>query len=145
MERTKLSTRLRLTFLAMITLASLTLAGAVAEAGQAGPQPPANTVLAVPVVEDYCGNGVVDVPDTGPSFDFHKACAIHDDCYSNGGTEADRRACDTDFLNNMLATCAHMWRWPDPRLANCRSVAFTYYLGVRLGGWAFFPYGAVYH
>jgi len=35
---------------------------------------------------------------------FHVAAAVHDNDYSVGGTEADRRQADEDFLTGMLAT-----------------------------------------
>jgi hypothetical protein len=99
-----------------------------------------SSVQAIPIL-DYCGNDVVDVPDSGPTFNFAEACAIHDDCYSNGGTESDRRACDAEFLSNMRASCSEMWPNQFFKRRACTNVALTYYLGVALGGWAFFPYG----
>ena len=86
---------------------------------------------------DYCGNSVIDVPDSGPGFDFSDACAAHDDCYSIPGTENHRTACDEEFLTDMLLSCEEQQRL---KRLGCITRAYTYYLGVRLGGWAFFPY-----
>ncbi len=93
---------------------------------------------------NYCGiEGYFDVPDAQPGlFDFADACMGHDECYGNGGTEADRRSCDREFLDEMLASCSDMWssrQWFKAR--SCASVAYTYYTAVHLGGWLFFPYG----
>jgi hypothetical protein len=91
---------------------------------------------------DYCGvEGVLDVPDSGATFDFTDACAAHDACYAQGGTEADRRSCDQQFLEDMLQSCSDAWPNQWFKRHACDSVAYTYYLGVHLGGWAFFPYG----
>jgi hypothetical protein len=95
-------------------------------------------VSAQPV--DYCGNNVVDVPDTGYLFDFGGACMGHDDCYSEPGTEQDRRACDQAFLADMLASCDSKWPTQIFRRSGCYSVAYTYFLAVRIGGWAFYDY-----
>jgi hypothetical protein len=89
---------------------------------------------------DACGNDVIDVPDSGASFDFTAACAAHDACYAAGGTEANRNACDTAFLTAMRASCNEMWSSQPVRLRICQGVATTYYLGVHLFGWLFFPY-----
>ena len=96
------------------------------------------TVSAEPV--DYCGNDAVEVPDTGSLFDFSSACMAHDDCYEEPGTEQDRRACDRAFLADMLASCDEMWPKQILRRSGCYSVAYTYFLAVRLGGWAFYDY-----
>ena len=87
--------------------------------------------------ENVCGNDVIDVPDSGRTFDFTGACADHDLCYADGGSESDRQECDQEFLEAMLDSCEDR-----PRLQrfSCVSRAYTYYAGVRLGGWAFFPY-----
>lgn len=90
--------------------------------------------------EGACGNDVVDVPDAGSTFDFTDACEGHDACYAEGGTEADRTSCDNEFLDDMRASCSEMWPTQFFKRLACQSVAGTYYLGVRLGGWAFFPY-----
>jgi hypothetical protein len=90
---------------------------------------------------DACGNPVIDVPDSGPTFDFTDACAEHDECYGGGGSEADRRACDEQFLMNMQVSCNEMWPGQLRKRFSCYSIALTYFLGVRLGGWAFFDYG----
>jgi hypothetical protein len=87
-----------------------------------------------------CGNVVIDVPDTGSVFNFVDACMGHDACYSEGGTEADRTGCDNAFLDAMETSCDSQWATQRFKHAGCYGVAYTYYLGVRIGGWAFFPY-----
>jgi hypothetical protein len=89
---------------------------------------------------DTCGNQVIDVPDSGPAFDFNFACAVHDDCYEGGGSEEDRTACDDEFLANMRTSCDEMWPGQLFKRYSCYSVAITYFLGVRIGGWAFWDY-----
>jgi len=90
---------------------------------------------------DACGiDGVLDVPDSGANFNFTNACIAHDECYAAGGTEAERTACDQQFLGNMRASCGDMWPSQPLRLRICNGVANTYYLGVHLFGWLFFPY-----
>jgi hypothetical protein len=89
---------------------------------------------------DYCGNDVVDVPDTGYLFDFSVACMGHDTCYGTPGTEQDRRACDQAFLDAMLASCDAKWTSQIIRRSGCYSIAYTYFLAVRIGGWAFYDY-----
>ena len=81
---------------------------------------------------DACGNDVLDVPDSGATFDFTEACEAHDSCYAAGGTEANRNACDSAFLTAMQASCSEMWPSQPLRLRICQSVATTYYLGVHL-------------
>ena len=97
------------------------------------------TVYADPDV-GACGNDFIDVPDTGLSFNFVSACESHDDCYSVPGTEATRKACDDAFLADMKASCSAMWPSQFLKRLACNSVAGTYFLGVRLGGWAYYPY-----
>ena len=101
----------------------------------------AGATMVQPVPSDACGNDFVDVPDSGRLFDFTEACLGHDDCYGLGGTESDRRACDNAFLADMQASCDQMWPGQFFKRRACYSVATTYYLGARLGGWAFFEYG----
>jgi hypothetical protein len=88
--------------------------------------------------DDACGNAAVQAPDSGPSFNFHEACHAHDECYGQGGGEAERLACDRAFLRAMLAACDAQ----NPRFSGlwfqCRAVASLYYGAVRLGGWLFF-------
>jgi hypothetical protein len=87
-----------------------------------------------------CGNDVIDVPDSGALFNFTAACALHDDCYAAGGDEAARNVCDSQFLAAMQASCVEMWQAQPIKLRLCLGVAKTYYLGVHLFGWLFFPY-----
>jgi hypothetical protein len=101
------------------------------------------TVLAPPAGAEIDACGVVgfDVPDTQVGvFDFTDACAEHDRCYGVGGSWSDRYRCDWVFLSDMNASCSEMWpgwsKWRQ-RL-RCNGVAYTYYAGVRLGGWAYF-------
>jgi hypothetical protein len=89
---------------------------------------------------DACGNDVLDVPDSGATFNFTAACEQHDACYAAGGTEADRNACDQAFRAAMQQSCSEMWPSQPLRLRICNGVANTYYLGVHLFGWLFFPY-----
>ena len=90
---------------------------------------------------DACGiEGVFDVPDFGATFNFTDACVNHDICYGNGGSEADRNACDQAFRAEMQQSCASMWPSQPLRLRICNGVGTTYYLGVHLFGWLFFPY-----
>ena len=91
-------------------------------------------------VEDACGNDVINVPDSGANFDFTAACVVHDECYGAGGDEAARNACDTAFLTAMQESCDAMWPTSPLRHRICLGVAKTYYLGVHLFGWLFFPY-----
>lgn len=89
---------------------------------------------------DYCGTGEVDVPDTGPSFDFTAACAAHDACYDqfHGTNETNRKRCDDRFYNTMVNYCKDRWRWWQGEYYDCLTTASVYYAGVRLGGWLYF-------
>jgi hypothetical protein len=40
----------------------------------------------------------------------------------------------------MLASCDSKWPTQIFRRSGCYSVAYTYFLAVRLGGWAFYDY-----
>jgi hypothetical protein len=96
-----------------------------------------------PVAEaqvDYCGTAEVDVPDTGPTFDFTAACAAHDACYAqyHGTNETNRRRCDDRFHNAMAQHCKNRWRWWQGEYYDCLTTAGVYYAGVRLGGWLYF-------
>lgn len=110
---------------------------------RSAPADPGTVEVAAPV--DYCGTPDFDVPDRGTYFDFGDSCATHDKCYSYGGSEADRAACDQAFLGNMIQSCNNLW--PATSLTNlrnrqtCYRIAFVYYAGVRLGGSAYFNYG----
>ena len=137
-----LKPRSRYVSLAALPLAFLMLAlvswagpaGHAAAAGDAGSPPEQVTVAH----DDACGNAAVEAPDSGPSFNFHEACHAHDECYGEGGGEAERLACDRAFLQAMLAACDAQ----NPRFSalwfQCRAVATLYYGAVRLGGWLFF-------
>ena len=89
---------------------------------------------------DSCGVTGLDVPDSGPNFDFTTACAGHDSCYGthHGEGEVARKACDDKFLADMLGSCTAQWPRQAVRRAACNAVAGIYYSGVRLGGWLFF-------
>ena len=99
-----------------------------------------STVSATPP-PDACGNPVINAPDRGLTFDFTSACQAHDDCYSYGGYEADRRNCDNAFVANMINSCYDMWPYQIALRHRCLEVAGTYYQAVRVGGWLFFTYG----
>ncbi len=102
-------------------------------------------VLASPAGAETNACGVVgfDVPDAQVGvFDFTDACVAHDQCYGVGGSWSDRYRCDQVFLSDMKDSCGAMWRgWSKWRQRlRCDGVAYTYYAGVRLGGWAYFNY-----
>jgi hypothetical protein len=90
--------------------------------------PPATTA---PPEQDLCGSSYFDVPELW----FTPACANHDRCY---GAHQGKAACDTAFLNDMLATCATLPESggvnPSLTRASCRAAAHLYYKGVVLGG-----------
>ena len=70
-----------------------------ANAPAAGPtSPPATTA---PPAQDLCGSSYFDAPELW----FSPACANHDRCY---GAHQGKAACDTAFLNDMLAICAKL-------------------------------------
>ena len=90
--------------------------------------PPASTA---PPEQDLCGSSYFNVPELW----FTPACANHDRCY---GAHQGKAACDTAFLNDMLATCAKL---PSSGSVNssftrasCRAAARLYYKGVVIGG-----------
>ena len=89
---------------------------------------------------DYCGTAEVDVPDTGPSFDFTAACAAHDVCYAqyHSTNETNRKRCDDRFYNAMAQHCQNRWRWWQGEYYDCLATAGAYYTGVRVGGWLYF-------
>ncbi len=89
-------------------------------------------------------NGCTGVPDSGYGFDFHDACDHHDRCYATkpyGTSSAGRSACDQVFLNDMLSYCSRYSVWSGPGIA-CRTVARTYYVGVRVLGYPFWALSA---
>jgi len=90
--------------------------------------PPASTA---PPEQDLCGSSYFNVPELW----FTPACANHDRCY---GAHQGKAACDTAFLNDMLATCAKL---PSSGSVNssftrasCRAASHLYYKGVVIGG-----------
>ena len=90
--------------------------------------PPASTA---PPEQDLCGSSYFNVPELW----FTPACANHDRCY---GAHQGKAACDTAFLNDMLATCAKL---PSSGSVNssftrasCRAASRLYYKGVVIGG-----------
>ena len=89
---------------------------------------------------DYCGTAEVDVPDSGPNFDFTAACAAHDACYSlyHGTNETLRKMCDDRFHSAMIKHCKDRWRWWQGEYYDCLVTASAYYTGVRVGGWLYF-------
>jgi hypothetical protein len=90
--------------------------------------PPATTA---PPDQDLCGASYFNVPELW----FTPACANHDRCY---GAHQGKAACDTAFLQDMLAICAKL---PSSGSVNssftrasCRAAAHLYYKGVVIGG-----------
>jgi hypothetical protein len=81
---------------------------------------------------DLCGSSWFDVPELW----FTSACEGHDRCYA---AHRGKAACDTAFLDDMLATCAKL---PSSSSgvnstltrASCRAAAHLYYKGVVVGG-----------
>lgn len=71
---------------------------------------------------------------------FEASCAKHDEGYSKGGTEADRKRCDDLFLAAMLrdVKLQVVWRRPVAYV-----VAWSFYGLVRKFGHKLFSYGEV--
>ena len=88
--------------------------------------------------KEGCSCGAEDamfdfVPDTIFGLSIKRACCIHDDRYSRGGTQIDKQLADDEFLNNMLVIINSHKRWWYPHfLASHR--AMTYYHAVRKHG-----------
>lgn len=84
-----------------------------------------------PPDQDLCGSSYVNVPELW----FTPACANHDRCY---GAHQGKAACDTAFLNDMLAICAKLPSSGSVNAsftrASCRAAARLYYKGVVIGG-----------
>ena len=105
----------------------------------------AGALVAVPTFSQPAAaapNGCTAVPDSGYGFDFNASCNDHDNCYEfqwYGSSANGRKSCDVRFLNNMRAHCDTRSSWGQ-RVA-CRSVAYTYYYGVRAFGGFFFNQG----
>lgn len=107
-------------------------------ASPATPTPPAATPApaATPTppgapARDLCGSSYFNVPELW----FTPACANHDRCY---GAHQGKAACDTAFLNDMLAICAKLPSSGGVNAnftrASCRAAARLYYKGVVVGG-----------
>jgi hypothetical protein len=105
---------------------------AAAQAQVAPPAPaPAEPPATIPD-RDLCGSSYFNVPELW----FNAACGNHDRCYA---AHKGKAACDTAFLNDMLATCAKL---PSSSSgvnssftrASCRAAAHLYYKGVVVGG-----------
>ena len=81
--------------------------------------------------QDLCGSSYFNVPELW----FTPACANHDRCY---GAHQGKAACDTAFLNDMLAICAKLPSSGSVNAnftrASCRAAARLYYKGVVIGG-----------
>jgi hypothetical protein len=112
-------------------------AQAASPAPTATPTPaatPATTApppTAAPPDQDLCGSSWFNVPELW----FTPACANHDGCYA---AHQGKAACDTAFLEDMLAICAKL---PSSGSVNssftrasCRAAAHLYYKGVVVGG-----------
>jgi hypothetical protein len=112
-------------------LAAPTLGPASAQAQAAPPAAPPATIPTTPD-RDLCGSSYFNVPELW----FNAACGNHDRCY---GAHKGKAACDTAFLEDMLATCAKL---PSSSSgvnssftrASCRAAARLYYKGVVVGG-----------
>jgi hypothetical protein len=81
---------------------------------------------------DLCGSSYFNVPELW----FTSACEGHDRCYA---AHRGKAACDTAFLDDMLATCAKLpssSSGVSSKLtrASCRAAAHLYYKGVVIGG-----------
>jgi len=72
-------------------------------------------------------------PDDPGGVDLSEACRQHDECYATPGS---RGQCDWKLFNDVYVQC----RRQGGDAATCGVLAFTYYLGVRLGGGLFRPF-----
>ena len=68
---------------------------------------------------------------------FEASCIKHDDGYREGGDEARRLVCDWKFFMAMLRDTS---RTKGIVVAPKLGVAISFFLAVRLGGWASFNY-----
>jgi hypothetical protein len=66
-----------------------------------------------------------------PDFTFAAACERHDQCYSSGGTDDDRKECDRQLYRDMRAIGA------------THGLAAAYYLAVRAAGWMYFSFHGI--
>ena len=101
-------------------------------AAQAQVAPPAAPPATTTADRDLCGSSYFNVPELW----FNAACGNHDRCY---GAHKGKAACDTAFLEDMLATCAKLPSSSDGvnssfTRASCRAAARLYYKGVVVGG-----------
>jgi hypothetical protein len=62
------------------------------------------------------------------------ASHIHDLRYYYGGTEADRKRADGEWLTNCILVALDLYRWYDPRRYYVIHTAVKYYHLIRLGG-----------
>jgi hypothetical protein len=81
---------------------------------------------------DFCGSRYVNAPELW----FTSACEGHDRCYA---AHRGKAACDTAFLNDMLAACEHVGSSASGvrsgvTRASCRAAAHLYYKAVVVGG-----------
>ncbi|MEJ7561147.1 MAG: phospholipase A2 [Ilumatobacteraceae bacterium] len=82
---------------------------------------------------DACTN----FPDSGPNYNFHRACSIHDWCYGSkpyGNNSYGRARCDSMFKTDMYDDCSWRSSW---RGTSCRRTADSAYWTVRAAGWYF--------
>lgn len=109
---------------------------AASAAQQAQPAPATSPPDATPapqdLARDLCGSSYFNVPELW----FTSACEGHDRCYA---AHRGKAACDTAFLNDMLATCAGLRSSSggvnsNVTRASCRAAAHLYYKGVVVGG-----------
>jgi hypothetical protein len=123
--------------------------GGSCDGPRAQPAPPAPAAQPVPATpppaaapapqepaastRDFCGSSYFNAPElwfTGP-------CEGHDRCYA---AHRGKAACDTAFLNDMLATCASVGSSSAGGVnaqitrASCRAAAHLYYKAVVIGG-----------
>jgi hypothetical protein len=102
-----------------------------AQAATASEEPAAPAPTQAPQ-GDYCGSGWFNAPELW----FTSACAGHDSCYA---AHRGKAACDTAFLNDMLAECEHVGSSSGGvrsgvTRASCRAAAHLYYKAVVIGG-----------
>lgn len=115
-------------------------AGPTPSTPRAQPAPATSPPVATPIPQqpaapprDFCGSSYFNAPELW----FTSACEGHDRCY---GAHRGKAACDTAFLNDMLATCATMGSsspggvGPGITRASCRATAHLYYKAVVVGG-----------
>jgi hypothetical protein len=102
-------------------------------ASAATPPKPAPVPAPAPTPKgDYCGSSWFNAPELW----FTSACEGHDRCY---GAHLGKAACDTAFLNDMLAICEHVGSSSggvssSATRASCRAAAHLYYKAVVVGG-----------